>query len=203
MPERAPGRKEEGSERENCWEEYVKEIQGRNADALKRLYDASSPMLYRLVYRILGNAADAEEVLIDTFEQVWRTAGTFNPVRGDVRRWLVLLTRSRALDRLRSMAGKRLREHPVIFERDVISKDPHPEEVSMLGQQQYRVRQALARLPQEQRQAVELAYFFGLTHTEIASTLGVPLGTIKTRIRSAMDRLRLAFASVAAGDSTK
>jgi RNA polymerase sigma-70 factor (ECF subfamily) len=151
----------------------------------------------------LRNDADAEEVLIDAFEQVWRTADTFNPVRGGVRPWLILLARSRALDRLRSMAGRRLREHPGVFERDVSSHDPLPEEVSALSQQQYRLRKAVATLPHEQRQALELAYFSGLSHTEIASTLGVPLGTIKSRIRSAMDKLRLAFTSVAAGDSAK
>jgi RNA polymerase sigma-70 factor, ECF subfamily len=204
MPGREQTMRDESSaERESSWEEYVREIQRRNADALSRLYDASSPMLYRLVYRILRNDADAEEVLLDTFEQVWRTADTFNPVRGGVRPWLILLTRSRALDRLRSMAGRRLREHPGAFERDVSSNEPLPEEMSALNQQQYRLRKAVATLPHEQRQALELAYFSGLTHTEIASTLDVPLGTIKSRIRSAMDKLRLAFTSVAAGDSAR
>lgn len=196
------------AERENSWGEYVREIQARNADALGRLYDASSPILYRLICRIVGDAADAEEVLVDVFEQVWRTAHTFDPARGGVWRWLLLLTRSRALDRLRSTAGRRLREHPAVSERcDVRSSEKLPEEATVLNQQQHLLRQALATLPREQQQALEMAYFSGLTHTQIANALGVPLGTIKSRIRTAMDKLRLAFCpgagSPAAGSSAR
>lgn len=195
MPELELGKSREGNaERENSWGEYVREIQARNADALGRLYDASSPMLYRLICRIVGNAADAEEVLVDVFEQVWRTAHTFDPARGGVWRWLVLLTRSRALDRLRSTTGRRLREHPAVFELcEIKSVERLPEEAMVLSQQEHLLRQALATLPQEQQQALEMAYFSGFTHNEIANALGVPLGTIKSRIRTAMDRLRLAF----------
>lgn len=195
MPELELGTSgQSNAERENSWGEYVREIQARNADALGRLYDASSPILYRLICRIVGNPADAEEVLVDVFEQVWRTAHTFDPVRGGVWRWLVLLTRSRALDRLRSTAGRRLREHPAVFDRcNVRSGERLPEEATVLNQQQDLLRQALATLPREQQQALEMAYFSGLSHSEIANALGVPLGTIKSRIRTAMDRLRLAF----------
>jgi RNA polymerase sigma-70 factor (ECF subfamily) len=116
-----------GSERENCWREYLAEIQKGNAEALGRLYDASAPLLYTLAFRILGNAADAEEVLLDVFEQVWRTAGSFDPARGGVWRWLALLTRSRALDRLRSTASKRLHEHPTLPEQiEISSSEPLP-----------------------------------------------------------------------------
>jgi RNA polymerase sigma-70 factor (ECF subfamily) len=193
-----------GSERENCWREYLQEIQKGNAEALACLYDASSPMLYTLAFRILGNAADAEEVLLDVFEQVWRTAGSFDPARGGVWRWLVLLTRSRALDRLRSMANKRLHEHPTLSEQiEISSSEPLPEETVVLSQQQHLIRQALSTLPPEQRKVLELAYFSGMTHTEIATLLGIPLGTIKTRIRMAMDKLRVALCPVTAWSSTR
>jgi RNA polymerase sigma-70 factor, ECF subfamily len=193
-----------GSERERCWREYLQEIQKGNAEALGRLYDASAPMLYTLAFRVLGNAADAEEVLLDVFEQVWRTANSFDPARGGVWRWLVLLTRSRALDRLRSMANKRLHEHPTSPEQiEISSPEPLPEEAIVLSQQQHLIRQALSTLPPEQSKVLELAYFSGMTHTEIATVLGIPLGTIKTRIRMAMDKLRIALCPVTVGSSTR
>ncbi|MBV9939630.1 MAG: sigma-70 family RNA polymerase sigma factor [Acidobacteriaceae bacterium] len=183
-----------GSDRENFWRQYLQEIQKGNTEALARLYDASAPVLYTLAFRIVGNAADAEEVLLDVFEQVWRTSGSFDPTRGGAWRWLTLLTRSRALDRLRSMASRRLYEHSTQSEQvEISSSETLPEEAVVLRQQQHLVRQALFALPPEQRKALELAYFSGLTHNEIANVLGVPLGTIKTRIRIAMDKLRIAL----------
>jgi len=205
MPELLPGTNgPSGSERENCWRQYLQEIQSGNTESLTRLYDASAPMLYALAFRIVGNTADAEEVLLDVFEQVWRTAGSFDPARGGAWRWLALLTRSRALDRLRSMASRRLHEHPVWPEQEEISSSAPPvEEAIVVSQQQHLVRQALSMLPPEQRKALELAYFSGLTHNEIANVLGVPLGTIKTRIRIAMDKLRIALCPLTAGGSAR
>ncbi|MBV9264698.1 MAG: sigma-70 family RNA polymerase sigma factor [Acidobacteriaceae bacterium] len=179
---------------DQSWQDYVRDIQNGNADALAKLYDATSALLYSLALRVLGNAADAEEVLLDVFQQVWRSAGSFNPARGSVWTWLVVVTRSRALDRLRNTAGKRLHEAPPLGERSAIASSmPQPEHASMLAQQQMCIRQALRTLPPEHREPLELAYFAGLTHTEIADKLQVPLGTIKTRIRMGMDRLRLAL----------
>ena len=205
MPELQPGTTgANGSEGENCWREYLGEIQKGNAEALGHLYDASAPMLYALASRVLGNTADAEEVLLDVFEQVWRTAGSFDPARGGILRWLVLLTRSRALDRLRSTANKRLHEHPMLSEQFQIgSSEPRLEETIVLSQQQHLIRQALSTLPPEQREVVELAYFSGLTHIEIATLLRAPLGTIKTRIRMAMDKLRASLCPITAGSSTR
>jgi RNA polymerase sigma-70 factor, ECF subfamily len=188
--------------REASWREYVQEIQRGNADALARLYDASSPLLYTLALRILGNPADAEEVLLDTFEQVWRTANRFDPARGGVWHWLMMLTRSRALDRLRSMAGRQIWEHSAILDHPELSSPaPLPEETLAATQQQHLLQQALSALPFEQRKPLELSYFSGLSHSEIAAVLGVPLGTIKTRIRTAMDKLRLALSPVPARNS--
>jgi RNA polymerase sigma-70 factor (ECF subfamily) len=179
---------------DESWREYLCEIQKGNAEALAKLYDTTSRPLYSLALRIVGNAADAEEVLLDVYQQVWRAANSFNPARGGLWNWLVLLTRSRALDRLRNTASKRQHEAPALPEQfSVASSAPAPEQASILAKQQTTVRQAIRTLPPEQREALELAYFRGLTHNEIAARLGVPLGTIKTRIRSAMDKLRVAL----------
>jgi RNA polymerase sigma-70 factor (ECF subfamily) len=181
-------------DRESRWRSYLERVCARDASAFARLYDESSPALYGLALRILRNKADAEEILIDVFEQVWRTAGSFDSARGSVFGWLALLTRSRALDRLRIMDHKRAVQQQsltAIFE--VSSPDPLPDQRTASAERQQLIREALSGLPDEQRRAVELAFFSGLTHSEISTALGAPLGTIKTRIRAAMDKLRLAL----------
>jgi RNA polymerase sigma-70 factor (ECF subfamily) len=154
------------------------------------LYDGTHPLVYGLALRILGDVADAEEVALDVYTQVWRTAGNFDPRRGSVSAWLVTLARSRAIDRLRSAAARRQREEsrPELPEAPAAARSP--EEASLLGQRRVRVRAALARLLPEQREAIELAFFSGLTHSELAARLGQPLGTVKTRIRLGMMKLR-------------
>lgn len=182
------------SEREKRWHAYLLAVAEGNAQALASLYDEASGVLYGFALRILGNAADAEEVLLEVFEQVWRTARSFDPARSSVWRWLTLLTRSRAVDRLRASANKRKREEPPPTDGwEISSPGPSPVETSMFRQQQLRIRESLKALPREQRQALELAYFSELTHVEIAATLRVPLGTIKTRIRMGMEKLRMAL----------
>ena len=157
------------------------------------LYDEAGTGLYSLALRILGNQADAEEVLLEVFEQVWRSARSFDPARSGAWRWLTVLARSRAIDRLRASAHKRRLEERGSF--DCISQGLLlPDEASMFRQQQLWIRASLNGLPRAQREALELAYFSGLTHMEIAASLGVPLGTIKTRIRMGMDKLRISLA---------
>ncbi|HEX4772848.1 MAG TPA: sigma-70 family RNA polymerase sigma factor [Bryobacteraceae bacterium] len=181
-------------ERQERWRRYLSDIATGDPQALASLYDEAGKSLYSLALRILRNAADAEEVLLEVFDQVWRNAHTFDPARGSVWRWLTLLTRSRALDRLRSSGSKQTRERTGVFEDwEISSHDPPPDETSMFRQQQLLIRKALYDLPPEQRTALELAYFSELTHVEIATTLQVPLGTIKTRIRMGMDKLRVAL----------
>ena len=191
------------SERENCWREYVRAIRAGNADALGRLYDATAPMLYGVAFRIMKNSADAEEVLLDVYERVWRMATTFDPTRGSTLRWLMLLTRSRALDRLRSVSSRRHHEYPEIAGQQLSSPEPLPDELIILSQEQNAITRALYALPPDQRKALELAFFSGLTHTEIATTLGIPLGTIKARVRMAMGKLRAALQPLASGRSEK
>jgi RNA polymerase sigma-70 factor (ECF subfamily) len=182
------------SEREKRWHVYLEGVAGGNGEALAALYDEAGTVLYSLALRILGNAADAEEVLLEVFEQIWRSAPSFDPARSGAWRWLTVLTHSRAVDRLRARTSKQKREEPRPFdESEVSSREPSPDEASMFRQQQVRIRQSLNALPREKREALELAYFSGLTHVEIAATLRVPLGTIKTRIRMGMDKLRIAL----------
>jgi RNA polymerase sigma-70 factor, ECF subfamily len=182
------------SEREKRWRSYVAGISQGKAESLTLLYDESAASLLGLALRIVKNAADAEEIVLEVYEQVWRTAHSFDPLRASVWRWLSILIKSRAIDRLRTAASRRNQERLQLTDLlDVASNEPLPESATILNQERIFVRSALNTLPKEQRQAVELAYFSELTHVEIAAELGVPLGTIKTRIRSGMEKLRLVF----------
>jgi RNA polymerase sigma-70 factor (ECF subfamily) len=156
--------------------------------ALARLYDQYRVILFGLLVRILNSREEAEDVLQDVFIQVWRRAADFDEKRGRPFTWLVTLARSRAIDRLRQL-GARQRLATGAAENQ-------PEEVSdaladtFRSEQKEIVKRALAQLPQEQRHALTLAYYDGLTQSEIASHLGTPLGTVKTRMRSGMNKLR-------------
>ena len=195
------------SDREKRWQSYVGGVALGKAEALSLLYDESAASLLGLALRIMKNQADAEEIMLEVFEQVWRTAHSFNPTRGSVWRWLTVLVRSRALDRLRTASAKRDRTQLTIVEDwELVSREPLPDSATIFNQERIIIQSALRLLPAEQRQAVELAYFCGLTHVEIASELGIPLGTIKTRIRAAMDKLRIALPRngfAAAAESTQ
>jgi RNA polymerase sigma-70 factor (ECF subfamily) len=141
---------------------------------------------------MIKNDADAEEIVLDVFAQVWRTAPSFDPARGSVSRWLALLVRSRAADRLRTAASKHDRDNlPIVEDWDLASQEPLPDRITLFNEERNLIRSALQSLPRKQREAVELAYFSGLSQVEIASHLGLPLGTVKTRTRAAMDKLRI------------
>lgn len=147
-----------------------------------------------MALRILCDRSEAEEVATDVFLQVWRDAARFDPSRGSPIAWLLLLTRSRAIDRLRSRKTARQAERSLEFAESVPDEGRDPGERSWISQQGSIVRRSLAALPAEQRAALELAYFEGLTHPEIAERLQVPVGTAKTRIRLGMLKLRDALA---------
>jgi len=156
--------------------------------ALAAIYDRYRLILFGLILRILHDRAEAEDVLQEVFLQVWRRAGDFDEARGRAFTWLVTIARSRALDRLRSAGSRaRLTEAAAQTPRDDVSDaamDALKSETSTI------VRQALAELPDEQRRTLFLAYFEGLTQVEIAARLGDPLGTVKTRMRSGLIKLR-------------
>ena len=156
--------------------------------ALAACYDRYRLILFGLIIRILHDRQEAEDVLQEVFLQVWRRAGDFDEARGRAFTWLVTIARSRALDRLRSAGSRaRLGEQAAQMPRDEV-RDAELDAVE--SEARTTVRSALAELPEEQRKALFLAYFEGLTQTEIAARLGDPLGTVKTRMRSGMMKLR-------------
>jgi RNA polymerase sigma-70 factor (ECF subfamily) len=162
--------------------------------ALAELYDRHGRAMFSLAFRIVRDQGDAEEVVQDVFAQAWRQAARYDTRRGVVVAWLLMMTRSRAIDRLRLRRGRpSLQEdHPDVL-RD-LSDASAPIDLALLTTEQVaRVRQALDELPDPQRTAIELAFYEGLTHAEVAERLDQPLGTVKTRIRLGLLRLRAAF----------
>jgi RNA polymerase sigma-70 factor (ECF subfamily) len=161
-----------------------------DGDALAELYDRHARPVYSLALRILRDVRDAEDIVQEVFAQAWRQATRYSASRGVVAAWLLTLARSRAIDRLRA---RRARPEGVGDERaasHVVDREPPIDWQLLSSEQTARVRAALDDLPTLQRVAVELAYFEGLTHVEIADRLEQPLGTVKTRIRLALGKLR-------------
>lgn len=167
-------------------------VVGGSADALGALYDRHAGTVFALARRILTRLEDAEEIVQDVFSQVWREAARYQDTRASVAGWIVMLTRTRSIDRLRSRMARP--DQVAGIDPDAApplrSSDRNPEQVTISGQDVEAVRKALVELPDAQRTLVELAYYEGLTHTEIATRTGVPLGTVKTRIRNAMASMR-------------
>jgi len=164
--------------------------------ALADLYDQTCATVYGLALRIARDHAMAEEVTADVYLQVWRQAARFDPARGTPLSWLLVLARSRAIEQVRTRA-RQLEEPGHLDELpERPAEGPGPEEQSAAAQRHRLVRQAMMELPREQHQVIERAYFLGLSHAEIAVLLDEPLGTVKTRIRLAMTRLRAALAAV-------
>jgi RNA polymerase sigma-70 factor (ECF subfamily) len=164
-------------------------MSGGDEGALATLYDRWSDRIHALAVQVLRDARDAEDIVEETFWQAWRGAARYDVARGNVGTWLLTICRSRALDRMRSR--KRRREDLTLDDAPVAAS-PQPDAMdAMVTMETGRiVRAALAELPLEQRQTIELAYFRGLSQSEIAEQTGQPLGTIKTRVRLAMAKLR-------------
>lgn len=156
--------------------------------ALARLYDQYRVILFGLLVRILNSREEAEDILQEVFLQVWRRAADFDEKRGRPFIWLVTLARSRAIDRLRQLGARQRLATAAAQEQPDEASDALSDTIKLA--QKDIVRRALAELPEEQRHALMLAYFEGLTQSEIASKVGAPLGTIKTRMRLGMIKLR-------------
>ena len=163
---------------------------GGDQSAFAALYDSTRHLVYTTALRILTDSSDAEEVTLDVYMQVWRAAKDYTDVRGSVGAWLVVLARCRAIDRLRSRSLRSRREEPFHEFSQFRSTDSGPDHVTELSQRRSRIVSALATLPAEQREAIELAFFSGLTHSELAERLKQPLGTVKSRVRQAMIKIR-------------
>jgi RNA polymerase sigma-70 factor, ECF subfamily len=169
----------------------VRRILNGDESALGALYDRYGRLVYSVSLRILRDTGAAEEVLQDIFHQLWRVAGSFDLARGSLSSWLMVMTRNRSIDRLRrrgpgvaESSAETLPPAKFDLESDVAQRE-------MMG----RVRGALDALPEPQRKAMELAYFEGLTQSEIADRTGDPLGTVKTRMRTALASLKKALGS--------
>jgi RNA polymerase sigma-70 factor (ECF subfamily) len=173
--------------------ELVERIRQGDQGALDLLYKRYSAPVYSLVWKVLQNSEEAEDVALDVFWQVWRQAGRYDPSRGAPPAWIFTLARSRAIDRLR--ARKRREDRTVSIDDPELNIDPldekaAPDDVVSFRQNRDAVRAAMTKLSAVQREAVELAFLKGMTHVEIAEKLGQPLGTVKTRIRQGLIRLR-------------
>jgi RNA polymerase sigma-70 factor (ECF subfamily) len=169
-------------------EELLASIQDRDARALEAFYDRHRVLAFSLAVRTLGNPADAEDVVQEAFVNVWRAAATFRRERSTPRSWLLSIVHHRAIDKLR---GRQVRVQPVALEEGMHVPDASNvwAEVSerLTGEN---VQRALQQLPPEQRETIELAYYKGYTHSQIARVMDVPLGTVKGRMRIGLHKLK-------------
>jgi RNA polymerase sigma-70 factor (ECF subfamily) len=175
----------------------IRRMANGEESALGELYDQWVTLVHSLAAHLLRDQDDAEEVVEETFWQAWRQSGRYDASRGAVSTWLTTIARSRSLDRLR--ARRRVREEPwsrlaIDGEADRIAPaeagTADPLTAAEMAERRALVRNALGRLPAEQREVLELAYFGGLSQSEIAERTGLPLGTVKTRARLALEKLR-------------
>lgn len=167
----------------------VARLRAGDQQAMAELYDRYSPVVYSVALRVLQDTAAAEDVLQDIFLQLWRNPDSFDASRGCLGAWLAVIARHRAIDRLRK------RRPETDIDDCVLSSGPDVRNETERTLVIEKVRGVLDQMPREQRTALEMAFFQGMTHTEIAEKTGEPLGTIKTRIRSGLQQLRKKFAT--------
>lgn len=171
-------------------EELIADLGRGDAEALGLLYDRYRRLAMAVAYRILEDATAAEDCLQDAFLQVWRNHTSYHPERGSVKSWLLTIVRNAAIDRHRGKEGRARQDRP-IDEIDYLlgeNDDPHAHAIESLQAEQ--IKTAIESLPTEQRDAIMLAFFNGLTHQEIAERTGVPLGTVKGRMRLGLKKMR-------------
>ena len=159
-------------------------------EAFAAFYDASSRRVFGLTLKILGDLGSAEEAALDAYTYAWRNASRYDPSKGGALQWMLIVARSKAIDLLRARMRRRERERSLEWIEDLADPSPGPEALSSSSERCGKVRLALAGLPKEQREAIEIAYFAGLSHSELASVLDTPLGTVKSRIRNGLSSLR-------------
>ncbi len=169
-------------------ETLIQRIAERDQEALGQFYDQTRQVVFGLLVKILGDYHTAEETLIDVYMKVWNRAGIYNRDRGTVFSWLITIARTRAIDTLRAGRNEPANRKEELQHKSTDGLDP--EQAAILQAQRKVVNTALAELQPEQRRVIELAYFFGMSHSEIAQETGEPLGTVKSRIRSGMIKLR-------------
>lgn len=178
---------------EKEWVGLVQSVAAGDQHALHALYERTHRIVFTLIVRITDNRESAEEATLDVFHDVWRRASAYDPANGTVVGWIMNQARSRAIDRLRlERRKKRVNHHPDSPEPVAAAAEPH--QTFELGQQARLLREALTVLTPQERQAIETAFFSELTYAEVAARLDQPLGTVKTRIRSGLGKLRQALA---------
>jgi RNA polymerase sigma-70 factor (ECF subfamily) len=164
-------------------------MQRGEQDAVGTLYDRYSGVAYGLALRITGNAATAEDVVQDAFVSLWRQAPRFDPERGQVRSWLLTMVHHKGVDAVRRRAGRPERPLPEGAE-EYIAGSARPDELAEMVLDAEAVREAVRLVPDDQRRVIEMAYFEGMTHVEIAAETGAPLGTVKSRMRIGLEKMR-------------
>ena len=175
-------------------EELISLVAQGDAEAFAVLYDRHNRPAYSLAYRMVGEKQAAEDLTQDAFLKVWRSATSYRADRASVRTWLLSIVHNRGIDQLRSLASRRRTQEKI----EASAPKSQPSEAfaqSWHNSQREQVREALSTLPQEQLKTLELAYFSGYTHVEIAELLDVPLGTVKGRMRSGLKKMRDFFGS--------
>ena len=178
-------------EAEDEWVRFVREVAARDQLALHALYERAHRLVFTLAVRITGSRETAEEVTVDVFLDVWKRASRYNPENGTVLGWIMNQARSRAIDRVRFESRKK-RAEPVPCPTD-LEEVAESRDLVEVKQEGLLLREALAVLTPQERQAIETAYFGELTYAEVAARIKEPLGTVKTRIRSGLQKLRAAL----------
>ena len=167
--------------------ELLDRVRRGDEQAMAELYDRFSAVVYSAALRVLTDPSAAEDVLQDVFVQLWRNPQMFDANRGSMAAWLAVIARHKAIDH------RRRRRPEADFDEVVLAVDPELDKQAARGEALEQIRKVLGAMPDEQRTALEMAFFEGLTHTEIADKTGEPLGTIKTRIRTALIAIRKAL----------
>jgi RNA polymerase sigma-70 factor (ECF subfamily) len=178
------------STRDQDWASLIKRVADGDQSALTLLYDSTSRLVFGLVLRVVTDRSTAEEVLLDVYTQVWRQASTYDAKRGAPLAWLMTIARTRGIDRLRSGKHEHQNKESLDAIGEITATTASPEADTVSSERRQLVRTALDSLSVEQREVIELAYYSGLSHSEIALQLGQPLGTVKTRTRLGMMKLR-------------
>lgn len=185
-------------------EVLIRLIEADNANSLGELYDRYHRLIFSLALNIVGDSGSAEEITLDVFTLIWRKASTYNPEKAKVSTWMTTITRNRSIDVLRRWGSRPERLSLDLFQipSSQLPLDDTLEEDAQAALLKERVREAISQLPEDQKEALQLAYFKGYTHRQIAEVLDQPLGTVKTRIRLAMGKLRKILIDEESGSGT-
>jgi RNA polymerase sigma-70 factor (ECF subfamily) len=175
-------------ERNLRWQKYLSEIAQGRESALSELYDESKGLVYTFALKILDNRSDAEEITLDVYKYVWSNAANYNAELSNPSTWLIMLTRSRSIDKNRSR--KNAQELSDIIEKEISSSGKSTEKAALESEQRKIILEALSELDPNHRRVLELAYFYQYTQSEISEKMGIPLGSVKSIVRVATDKLK-------------